>query len=73
MDTFKGKIHRTDLEGGSWTLITDHGVVYQLLGGGPDLLKDGVRAEIEGRIATKQMGIAMMGEVLEVRRYRLLG
>ena len=70
--TFVGTVHRTDLEGGHWTLVTDQGVVYQLKGGDASLLKDGARAEVTGRIATEQVGIAMMGDVLEVKSYRLL-
>lgn len=71
-DTFTGRVVRSDLEGGAWTLITDQGVVYQLLGGGADLLQDGVRAEVTGRLATQQMGIAMVGDMLEVKSHRLL-
>jgi len=69
---FVGTVHRSDLEGGHWTLVTDQGVTYQLTGGSDDLLKDGVRAEVEGRIATRQMGIAMLGDLLEVKSYRIL-
>jgi hypothetical protein len=70
---YTGTVQRTDLEGGHWTLVTDQGVVYQLTGGGADLLRDGVRAEVEGRIADQQMGIAMVGDLLEVKSYRILG
>jgi hypothetical protein len=72
MSKYVGTVRRTDLEGGAWTLVTDQGVVYQLKGGGDDLLKEGVRAEIDGRLATEQMGIAMVGDILEVADYRLL-
>jgi len=72
MAVFVGKVFRTDLEGGAWTLVTDQGMVYQLKGGGPDLLKEGVRAEIHGRQVADQLGIAMVGDVLEVKSYRIL-
>lgn len=72
MAHYTGTVRRSDLEGGFWTLVTDQGVVYQLKGGGPDLLVDGRRAEVRGRIDDRAMGIAMMGEVLEVEGYRLL-
>jgi hypothetical protein len=72
MPKFVGKITRSDLQGGSFLLVTDGGVVYQLKGGGADLRVDGARAEIEGKIATNQVGLAMMGEVLEIKSYRLL-
>jgi hypothetical protein len=69
---YVGTIQRTDLEGGSWLLLSDKGVTYQIKGGDDALRVDGARVEIEGRIATKQLGIAMMGDVLEVVSYRLL-
>ncbi len=72
MAKFLGRVNRTDLEGGHWVLITEEGVVYQLVGGGPDLLKNGTQVEIEGRITTKQVGITIIGDILEVKRYRIL-
>jgi hypothetical protein len=72
MAKYVGTIRRSDLEGGVWTLVTDQGVVYQLDGGGRDLRVDGARAEVEGRLAEGRMGLAMVGETLEVERYRLL-
>ncbi len=73
MSKFTGRVSRSDIEGGHWVLITDQGVTDQLHGGGPDLLKDGTRAEVEGRIASTTMGIAMLGDILEVKGYRVLG
>ncbi|MCC6747064.1 MAG: hypothetical protein IT371_05350 [Deltaproteobacteria bacterium] len=73
MSTFRGTVRRNDLGGGAWTLISEQGVVYQLKGGGKDLLRDGVRAEVKGRLAAEQMGIAMVGEILEVQSYQVLG
>jgi len=73
MSVFTGRVRCSDLEGGRWTLITDLGVLYQLKGGSPDLYKDGLRVEVQGTIAKNTVGIAMMGEVLEVKSYRLIG
>ena len=67
-----GTVRKTDLEGGSWTLQTEQGVIYQLRGGGEDLLHDGIRAEVEGQIDNNQIGLAMMGDVLEIKSYRIL-
>ena len=49
MAKYTGKVVRSDLEGGFWTLETDGGDVYKLEGGGADLLKKGVKAEVTGR------------------------
>lgn len=70
MSKFKGKIQRTDIEGGHWLLRTDQGVMYQLKNAPNALLVDGMHVEIEGIIANSTFGIAMMGEVLEVHNYR---
>jgi hypothetical protein len=72
MAQFTGTIERTDVEGGAWLLRTDQGVMYQLKGGSADLRKEGKRVEIEGTIAESSFGIAMMGEVLEVKSHRFL-
>lgn len=72
MAKYLGTVQRTDLEGGSWLLLSKQGVTYQLKGGGSDLRVDGAQVEIEGRIATKQVGLAMMGDILEVISYRIL-
>ena len=69
---FTGTVHKTDLEGGSWLLRTDQGVVYQLNGGDKELMTDGKRVEVEGEIESESLGIAMMGDVLRVRSYRTL-
>jgi hypothetical protein len=72
MAKYSGTIRRTDLEGGAWTLVSDQGLVYQLKGGGSGLRVDGARAEIEGKLETSLMGLAMVGEILSVRSFRLL-
>jgi hypothetical protein len=70
--TYKGKVGRSDLEGGFWTLTTDDGDEYKLEGGGKDLLHDGVHAEVEGAVDEAQMGIGFGAPVLRVKRYKLV-
>lgn len=72
MSKFVGTIERTDVEGGHWLLKTDQGVVYQLKNAPGALLVAGRRAEVEGNIASGSFGLAMMGEILEVRSHRFL-
>lgn len=71
MAKFKGKVVRSDLEGGFWTLEGDDGSSYKLEGGGADLLKPGARAEIEGHVA-EAMGIGFGMAVLTVKNYKIL-
>ena len=63
----KGTIRRSDLEGGHWVLETDAGEHYQLTGalGGA---KDGMAAEVEGKVEKNAMGIGMTGPQLAVQK-----
>jgi hypothetical protein len=71
MAKLKGKVVRSDLEGGFWTLEAEDGTTYKLEGGGADLLKGGVRAEIDGQLE-QTMGIGFGAPVLTVKKYKIL-
>lgn len=71
MAKLKGKVVRSDLEGGFWTLEAEDGSTYKLEGGGADLLKTGVRAEIDGQLE-EAMGIGFGSPVLSVKNYKIL-
>jgi hypothetical protein len=71
MAKLKGKVKRSDLEGGFWTLEAEDGSTYKLEGGGADLLKAGVRAEIDGNLE-EAMGIGFGTPVLSVKKYKIL-
>lgn len=71
MAKLKGKVVRSDLEGGFWTLEAEDGTTYKLEGGGADLLKAGVRAEIDGKLE-QAMGIGFGAPVLTVKNYKIL-
>lgn len=63
----KGTIERSDLEGGLWLLKTDDGDQYQLVGS-VNGAKDGLRAEVEGKVDKNAMGFGMSGPQLEVSK-----
>jgi hypothetical protein len=63
----KGTIRRNDLEGGHWTLETDKGDTYQL-SGTLDGIKDGMKAEVEGKVQKDAMGIGMTGPQFSVQK-----
>lgn len=71
MAKYKGKVSRSDLEGGFWTLEAEDGTTYKLDGGGADLLKAGVRAEVEGNVE-QMMGIGFGAPTLAVKKYKIL-
>jgi hypothetical protein len=68
----KGTIRRSDLEGGHWVLETDAGEQYQLSGSLGDA-KDGLVAEVEGKVEKDMMGIGMMGPQLAVQKITARG
>ena len=67
----KGTIHHNDLEGGHWTVQTDKGETYQLKGK-LEGLKDGMKAELEGKVDKGAMGIGMTGPHFDVQKLHAL-
>lgn len=61
----KGTIRRSDLAGGHWTIETDKGETYQLVGK-TEGCKDGIKAEVDGKVQKDMMGIGMTGPHFEV-------
>ena len=67
----KGTIRRNDLEGGHWTMETDGGDTY-MLSGSLDGVKDGMKAEVEGKVDKDAMGIGMTGPQFSVQKLKSL-
>ena len=63
----KGTIRRSDLEGGHWVLETDGGERYQLTGALAGC-KDGLAAEVEGKVDKSAFGLGMTGPQLSVQK-----
>ena len=67
-----GTVHHVDLEGGYFTLRLAGGEIYKLDGGGADLRKAGVKAEVEGEIEDKGFGISFGTPILKVKSYKIV-
>jgi hypothetical protein len=67
----KGTIRRSDLEGGHWIIETDGGENYQLVGE-VSACKDGMKAEVEGKVDKDAMGIGMTGAHFQVQKIKAL-
>ena len=67
----KGTIRRSDLEGGHWVLHAEGGDQYQLTGA-LDGIKDGMRAEVDGKIDKQAMGFGMVGPHFTVSKITAL-
>ena len=66
-----GTIRRNDLEGGLWTIETDKGDRYQLVGE-TGACKDGMKAEVDGKVEKNMMGIGMAGPSFTVEKIKAL-
>jgi hypothetical protein len=71
MAKLKGKVVRSDLEGGYWELQAEDGETYKLEGGDAGLHKGGVRVEVEGAVE-EAMGIGFGARVFSVKKYKIL-
>jgi hypothetical protein len=67
----KGTIRHNEMAGGLWTLQADGGDTYQLTGK-LDGVKDGMRAEVEGKVDKQAMGIGMVGAHFAVTKLTAL-
>jgi hypothetical protein len=72
MAQYRGTLHKNDLEGGHWQLVTEDGATYVLdsasLGAESDVtLVDGVRVEIEGTVNRDALSFAMTGPLLTAK------
>jgi len=67
MGKFRGKIHRSDLEGGHWQLVASDGNTYVLEGATGGVEEDGAEVEIDGAVDRNVMSFAMTGPTLRVK------
>jgi hypothetical protein len=68
----KGTIRRSDLEGGHWVLHVDGGGDQYQLAGALDGVKDGMKAEVEGKVDKQAMGFGMVGPHFTVQKLTAL-
>ena len=69
MITVTGKIEKKDIGIGTWALITDDGITYELRNPPPELKQPQQRVQVTGIIRNDVMSIAMIGEILEVNSF----
>jgi hypothetical protein len=67
MAKFRGKVKRSDLEGGHWQLVADDGTTYVLEGATKGIEIDGASVEIDGVVERDVMSFAMTGPTLTVK------
>lgn len=67
-----GKVEYRAIALGAWALVSQEGKTYELQNSPPELQKDGLSVEVEGIVKEGIMTISMIGQVLEVRSFKIL-
>ena len=57
---------------GTWTIVTDAGITYELYQPPKEIKENDLQVKIEGKIRKDIMTIAMVGDVLEVISFQKL-
>ncbi len=70
--TVKGVIDRKGFGTGTWAIDSEQGESYELHNPPSELQKKGLKVKIEGKIRDDIMTLAMIGPVLEVKKFETL-
>ena len=72
--TVAGTIEHRDIGTGAWALVSEEGVTYEILrGADKQLLKSGQKVKVTGQVREDVMTTAMIGSVLEVKSFEVIG
>lgn len=71
--TVTGTIQRSNMGPGTWALVTDDGITYEIYQGAPkELLKPQLKVKVKGQVREDVMTFAMIGPVLEVKSFEAI-
>ncbi|MGK7877710.1 MAG: hypothetical protein AB4426_31725 [Xenococcaceae cyanobacterium] len=71
--TVTGKIERKEFGSGTWALVTEGGETYELKDAPQDLCQSQGKVKVKGQVRDDVMTFAMIGPVLEVKSFEVLG
>ncbi len=71
--TITGTIEKIDIGTGTWALVTDTGEKYELYESPSELQNPQLKVKVEGKIRDDIMTLAMIGPVLEVQSFEIIG
>ncbi|GAB4461434.1 MAG: hypothetical protein OHK0037_10460 [Elainellaceae cyanobacterium] len=73
MLTLEGTVQKSTIGVGTWALKTEQGT-YEIMKDAPEgLLKAGQHVRVTGKVRDDVMSIAMIGPVLEVSEFEMMG
>lgn len=67
----EGTIQRIEMGTGTWALVTQDGMTYELKDAPSQLQQDGLKVRVEGKIREDMMTLAAIGPVLEVSDFKV--
>ncbi|MBD2771635.1 hypothetical protein [Iningainema tapete] len=71
--TTTGTIQHRDIGTGTWALVTDEGVTYEIKrGADKKLLQAGQKVKVTGQVREDVMTMGMIGPVLEVKSFEVI-
>jgi hypothetical protein len=69
----RGTIKQSDLGIGTWTLVSDANVTYEIMQPADSrLLQEGLKVKVRGKLRSDVMTMAMVGQVLQILDYSIL-
>ncbi len=68
-----GQVKWQDVDMGAWSFVSDDGETYELHNPSADLTHSTGKVKVEGNIRDDIMTMAMIGPVLEVSSFEVLG
>ncbi len=73
MLSLQGTVQKSEMGAGTWTLVASTGETYEIHRGAPqELLQNGLKVQVEGTVRQDVMTTAMIGPVLEVKRFEVI-
>jgi len=71
--TVTGTIEKINMGPGTWALKSDEGKTYEIYQPPSELLQAGQKVKVNGQVRDDVMTMAMIGPVLEVKSFEVLG
>ena len=68
----KGIVKYNPVGIGTWTIVSDQGITYELYQPPAEIKQNDLQVKIEGKIRKDIMTIAMVGDVLEIISFQKL-
>ncbi len=73
MLSLQGTVQKSAMGAGTWALVASTGETYEIYRGAPkELLQHGLKVQVEGTVRQDVMTVAMIGPVLDVKRFEVI-